>query len=148
MTENPYATFLRARWDEIEVRELAPGELSGSGHAHGCWPHDTGEPYVCYCRLPYLRDDIAAKRKILDWHENWPVLVEQKAAPTVSQDYDVDSMTYSLSSRIHWATEREYVKQFGTAPPTSPILVMLAEPFRDHPEHPAKWGPLRLLEDR
>lgn len=93
-TLDAYATFLTARWDEVEESDLDPDWLSGSGHELRCWPHDDGEPFLCDCKKPYLRADLAAKRAILD------------------EMGDMDD-------------------------PPSWVLNLLADPFRDHPDHPA-----------
>ena len=145
-TVNAYATFLRARWDEQEreARGIADAIASDDG-AFASVVHDHPELAAGDCPS-WLADydpastlaDLEAKRKILAWHESWPVLTE---GPIEFEQVDlggtINSIAIQTARQAAWLTEREYVKHFGAAPPTSPILEMLAEPFREHPDHPA-----------
>lgn len=80
-----------------------------------------------------------SKRRIIEWHKSWPVLVE--TAPTFDQtDYDLSSMTLRMSQKIMWQTDQEYRDRFGTEPPTGPVLRMLALPYADHPDYNADWA--------
>jgi len=81
-----------------------------------------------------------AKRKIIAFHESWPVLVQtptkfdQDPIPGVD---NLDNYTYRMSQEIAWATTREYVARFGVDPPTAPMLAALAAVYADHPDYHA-----------
>ena len=38
-----------------------------------------------------------------------------------------------------WLTEQEYVKKFGEAPPTAPMIRTLAAVYKDHPDYRPEW---------
>ena len=80
-----------------------------------------------------------AKRRILDFHESWPVLVEEQPRfQTV--DRGLDSLAFSVSQRMAWLTTAEYRARFGVEPPTSPMLEALAAVYSDHPDYAAAVG--------
>ena len=66
------------------------------------------------------RDEIEAKEKLLELHEQWPVLVERRSggAPTTSP-----------SGRT-----------FGERPATDAIVRALAHPYRHHPDFNPEWS--------
>jgi hypothetical protein len=89
-----------------------------------------------------------AKRRIIEFHQSWPVLVE--TPPTFDQGNaeghdlalgELSSMTLRLSQRIAWMTEQEYRNRFGSEPPTGPMLRALALPYADHPDYRPEWRP-------
>lgn len=147
--------FLRARLDEDEAvaRQGDPADLdeldyeaeerwSAQPHGQDCG-HRMGERLQDSrsCRYPArVLADIEAKRAIVDWHENWPVLVETQPE-FVPVSKDVTSMTFRMTQQIAWLTNREYVARFGTEPPTAPVLRMLAQPYADHPDYNPAWRP-------
>lgn len=93
-TLDAYATFLTARWDEVEdAHGHYPVQPSDWGDfdtpTGGCVPCDVRPPAECY-----VLADLAAKRAILE------------------EMGDMDD-------------------------PPSWVLNLLADPFRDHPDHPA-----------
>jgi hypothetical protein len=83
-----------------------------------------------------------AKRRIVEWHKNWPVLAQ---GPTTFESVAVppseENLVFRASSQIAWLTEQKYREQFGAEPPTSPILAMLALPYADHPDYDESWRP-------
>lgn len=80
-----------------------------------------------------------AKRRIIDLHQDWPVLVD---VPETTEliDGGLDTMTYRISRQMGWLTTREYVARFGTEPPTTPILLTLAQVYADHPDYDPAWS--------
>lgn len=84
----------------------------------------------------YVLDDIAAKRRILAMQEQWPVLAETQAEVERVESDSIDSVTFRVAKKIQWFTTQEYRTRFGKPPPTTPVVLALAEPFRDHPDHP------------
>jgi hypothetical protein len=83
--------------------------------------------------------DIAAKRKIVELHEQWPVLVERPPELVRTDPSDLDSWTFKMTQQIRWATEQEYRKVFGDDPPTSPIMRALVSVYADHPDFQEVW---------
>lgn len=82
-----------------------------------------------------------AKRRIVEFHDSWPVLME---TPPVFENVDPDyaqSMVMRATQQIQWLTEQEYRKRFGDEPPTAPMLVALAAVYADHPDYDEAWRP-------
>lgn len=78
-----------------------------------------------------------AKRRIVEWHKNWPVLVE--TPPQLEPGADPHAMTMRMTQQIMWTTEQEYRGRFGSEPPTGPILRFLALPYADHRDFREEW---------
>lgn len=80
-----------------------------------------------------------AKRAIIKQHKDWPVLVQ---TPPVFEDArrDLQTMTYSVTQKLAWLTEAEYVTRFGTEPPTAPMVRTLAAIYKDHPDYQQEWA--------
>ena len=118
--EDPYVKFLQARWDEEEAY------LNGS---NGWVGEDT--------RLRL--DMVKANRKIVAFHERWPVLLKSEPEiPTLAGG--MGNFTFQIQQRMEWLTQREYIERFGETPPTAEVIRILAEPYRDHPDHPENAG--------
>ncbi|WP_310962133.1 DUF6221 family protein [Nocardioides terrisoli] len=85
--------------------------------------------------------DCEAKRRIVELHKNWPVLIDQpvKLEPIVSSD--PTQFAFRASQQIAWATEQEYRAKFGDEPPTAPMLAALAAVYADHPDYREEWRP-------
>jgi len=81
-----------------------------------------------------------AKRRIIEWHKSWPVLVETEPVFEQADPTDVNSMTFRLSKQIAWTTDQKYRERFGTEPPTGPILRFMAQPYADHPDYDPEWA--------
>ena len=81
--------------------------------------------------------DCEAKRRIVELHRSWPVLVERE--PTFEQVGGMDSLTFRASQQLAWMTDREYRAKFGSEPPTAPMLAALAEVYADHPDYDEAW---------
>lgn len=80
-------------------------------------------------------------QKILDWHENWPVLVETvpsfELGPMSANA--LNEVTVSLTKQMKWMTEKMYIETFGEAPPSAPILRILAHNWRRHADYQDEW---------
>lgn len=81
-----------------------------------------------------------AKRAIIKQHEDWPVLVEQEPEFGLLNVTDGSYFAYSMSRKIAWLTEREYVYRFGSEPPTAPMIRTLAAVYSDHPDYQEDWA--------
>ena len=87
------------------------------------------------------RDEIEAKEKILELHEQWPILVERQAAPEpIEWDGSTDSVSFQMTRQIAWMTEQSYLRTFGERPPTDAIVRALAHPYRHHPDFNPEWS--------
>lgn len=85
--------------------------------------------------------ECARDRRLVEFHESWPVLVEQ---PPTFEPVDVDdpnSFAMRASQQIAWMSQQEYRRRFGDEPPTAPMLAALAEVDSDHPDFRAEWRP-------
>ena len=151
------ADFLLARIAEDEaVAKAAPCDNAGwfvdpsPGH-DGEWLVDSNPSLICYgnsnrdTQEHIARHDPArvlaeceAKRRIVKWHKNWPVLVETRPEQS-RMDGTVDTVPYRMTKQIAWATEQQYRERFGSEPPTGPILRFLALPYADHPDFRDEW---------
>jgi len=80
-----------------------------------------------------------AKRAIIAFHESWPVLVEGPMEFGPVDGTDPHAIAYRATHQIAWATQAEYVKRFGTEPPTTPMLRALAAVYADHPDYDEVW---------
>lgn len=82
-----------------------------------------------------------AKRAIIEFHKQWPVLVEgplnYQPQPDAS---DLDSISFKMSRQIMWATEQEYRNRFGDDPPTTPIMRAFASVYSDHRDYRDEWS--------
>lgn len=140
--------FLLTRIAEDErLAQRAAGRSAGFAW-HGDW--SSGDVRVRQMVTQFnparVLAECEAKRRIIEWHKAWPVLVE--TPPTFDQgdgesyDYergDVSSMTLRMSQRIAWATEQQYREKFGSEPPTGPVLRLLALPYADHHDFQEGW---------
>lgn len=59
-----------------------------------------------------------AKRRIIEFHQQWPVLIDERPKFTLRTD-PLDDLTYLVTQQLAWLTTREYVARFGHEPPTS-----------------------------
>lgn len=80
-----------------------------------------------------------AKRSIIKQHEDWPVLVEAEPEFGPLDITDGSHFAYSMSRKMAWLTECEYVKRFGSEPPTAPMIWTLAAVYSDHPDYQEDW---------
>lgn len=88
---------------------------------------------------PQRRREALAKYKILELHQKWPILVETPQELEVIKDFDINSISMRMYKRIEWMTNQEYIKKFGTEPPTAPIVLALAAIYCDHPDYNTEW---------
>ena len=83
--------------------------------------------------------ECAAKRAIVELHQQWPVFVEK--APTYNDvALDVNEMAFRATREILWLTEQEYRKRFGDEPPTTPMMKALAAIYSDHHDYDPEWA--------
>lgn len=76
----------------------------------------------------------------LDWHDNFPVLVtEQPEFNLEGEASGLDEIRYRMTQEINWFTNQEYVKRFGTEPPTSPLLLAWLQQYAWHPDFREEW---------
>lgn len=85
---------------------------------------------------------VNSQLKIVEWHKQWPVLVEEPPEINTLDDYDplrINSVSYQMIQRIQWMTQEEYVIRFGKHPPTAPHLLEMLKMFEDHPDFWQGW---------
>lgn len=83
---------------------------------------------------------LANQRFIIAWHKNWPVLVEGPEERSFeSHPTDMSSYIYRASRQMASLTQAEYIKKFGTQPPTAPLLREMASMYADHPDFREEW---------
>ena len=110
-------------------------------------------------RLDEAKEDLLARseeqyilidtlRMVLEFHKNWPVLVEtqpkfemidKKSLELVNDPRSVDNTIYQMTQRIAWWSREEYVKKFGVEAPTAPLVQSWIEKYQDHPDFNKKW---------
>ena len=112
-------TFLRARL--VDDREMV----------------DKLENLYPSTRWTRERDEIEAKEKILELHEQWPVLVERQVAP---EPISADNLSFRVSRELLWMTEESYLRTFGERPATDAIVRALAHPYRHDPDFNPEWS--------
>jgi hypothetical protein len=78
-----------------------------------------------------------AKRRIVALHQSWPTLIETPLETETTND--IESYVLRASKQIAWLTTSEYVARFGSEPPTSPILSLLALPYMHHKDYDEDW---------
>lgn len=119
--------------------------LPSSADGMGNWSKHRDDPSTA---AHFLRHDPArvlaeceAKRRIVELHKSWPVLVQRQPSFEQVDSTDVNSMVFRASQQIAWATEQEYRAKFGDEPPTAPMLRALASVYADHPDYNPDWRP-------
>lgn len=83
--------------------------------------------------------EVEAKREIIAFHEQWPVLTKTLPKFEAMDSGDINQITYRMSQQVGWLTTQEYVAKFGREPPTAPILLALAAVYADHPNYRDEW---------
>lgn len=103
-----------------------------SGDVHGI-----GGEHIARWDPARVLAECDAKRRIIELHASWPVLVE--TPPELTQSDSPTEMTFRLTQQIAWTTQDEYRKRFGNEPPTAPMIRTLALPYADHPDYRQEW---------
>ena len=115
----------------MTVEEFLSARLSEEEGLQTVFPEGSAERAIC-------ANHIATMRHVLEWHKNWPVLVQTEPKFEFNME-DVSGYAFSLSSKIAWATQEEYRRTFGSEPPTSPILNVWVQQYRHHPDFQDEW---------
>lgn len=110
----------------VEFLEARVQEFAFNFDDYRIYPWSDGEKY-----LEMLRG-------VLVFHAAWPVLVSTE--PDMHFEMvEPDRIAYFMSQRFEWLTQEEYVKRFGSEPPTSPILQAWLKPWQNHPDFNPEW---------
>lgn len=142
--------FLEARITEDE--DAATAGISSQEDPENGWGYEGRAliPHVGIIHEPVQAEHItrwhpyrvlaecAAKRAIIAQHQAWPVLAEQAPEYSTSDD-GLNGISYRVNQQMMWLTEQEYVKKFGEAPPTAPMIRTLAAVYKDHPDYRPEW---------
>lgn len=114
--------FLEARW--LEAENKAAQKI----------PSDPGGAYLGVVALH------TQLRMVLDFHKQWPVLVQKPAQFDMTSDgVDTNTMTYRFVQEMHWLTQQAYVERFGEDPPTAPLLRQMVQAYTYHPDFQEEW---------
>jgi hypothetical protein len=140
------AEFLLARIADDEARFDRATEAEAYSLRHDGMPDTTAADIRNYwlnevpTEWPRWLAECEAKRRIVEFHANWPVLIEGPNEFKQDDDSnDVSRMTLRMSRQVAWLTEQEYIKRFGTEPPTAPMLRALAAVYADHQDFREEW---------
>lgn len=118
---------------EFLLARITEDERQASKHQESASRHGWGDYTIRVLK------ECQAKRAIIKQHEQWPVLVEQERPELRIAHEGLESITYQMTSEIAWLTTKEYIKRFGTEPPTAPMLLTLAAVYQDHPDYRPDW---------
>lgn len=92
----------------------------------------------------HLRSMFEAFEVVLDFHKNWPILIEKpaKIEPSFLDDFDtqMDSYRMSFVQECNFLLGTEYMKIFDAEPPTTPMLRRMASIWGDHPDFKPEWA--------
>jgi hypothetical protein len=119
---------------EFLLARIAEDEQQAMKHHESASRHGWGD-YTCR-----VLAECEAKRAIIKQHEQWPVLVEHERPELAIAHEGLESITYRMTSEMAWLTTKEYIKRFGTEPPTAPMLLALAAVYRGHPDYREEWA--------
>lgn len=111
-----------------------------SGSDSGAW--SAGTEHLERFDPTRVLAECEAKRRIVEFHQQWPVLVET-ARPDVAlrQPTDwSDRFAVRVTQEIEWLTTQAYIARFGHEPPTTPVLRALAQVYADHPNFNPAWA--------
>lgn len=131
--------FLNARLDEDERDARA---IANAKYFEGV-ESDAEEEVMRLSDPDRVLAEVEAKRKIIAFHEQWPVLVTTEPKIELSGDDTlagtIDMYTARMSQQIEWQTTQQYRARFGTEPPTAPMLLALAQVYAGHPDFEEEW---------
>lgn len=121
-------------------REL-PNGIDGMGNSSKHRYSPTTEAHFSQWTPQRVLAESAAKRAIVQLHDQWPVLIQtEPSIEHVHTPLDPYNIVLRASQQIDWITNRAYVERFGTEPPTTPILEALATVYQTHPDYNPEWS--------
>lgn len=140
----------------IEVRNFriahpTPGftsirETQGERDGGALTPHvgiaheDVQGTHIAYWHPYRVLADVTAKRRLIAFHEKWPMRVEMDEPPSITEDpANMANVIATMSKRMVWLENQAYRNTFGDEPPTSYPLLAIAQVYRDHPDFDPAW---------
>ena len=92
-----------------------------------------------------MRGEIRFKRKIIEAHQAWPVLLETRPSFNIVEQRPesknaTTTILMEMQTKYQWMLADEYRKAFGTEPPSAPILKEMAKLYSDHPDYNPDWS--------
>lgn len=134
---SPEVEYLRTRYDEEAANARA-------GMA-GCLRDLPTIQCKCGRRIyigggPQQLADVEAKRKILDLHDDWAVLLETPPVMEMQPHQPGDQWVAHFTQQIDWVTTQQYRHRFGDDPPTSPIIRALLQPYAWRDDFDPAWS--------
>lgn len=85
-----------------------------------------------------MRQMLATQREIVRQFKEWPVLLQAPVEIEV-ESHDIQGLTYKAIQKIQWLSTQEYVKRFGTHPPTTPMIRSMLRMWSKHPDFKQEW---------
>lgn len=95
--------------------------------------------HIAYHDPASVLAECEAKRRIVELHESWPVLVERQPTFETIEGDDPTRLAFRATREIAWLTEQEYRTRFGDEPPTAPMIRVLAAIWADHADYDPAW---------
>lgn len=89
---------------------------------------------------PQQRAEVRFKRKVVELAQNWPILLQTE--PTLTHKVEKDSLStvvFEMQAHYQFVLVNEYKRLFGEDPPTSPLLLEMAQIYSDHPIFKPEW---------
>ena len=75
-----------------------------------------------------MQAEINFKRKVVELTQNWPILLQTE--PTLTHKVEKDSINtvvFEIQAPYQFVLVNEYNRLFGDEPPTSPLLLQMAQ---------------------
>ena len=117
----------------MTIEEFLQARLDQEENLKDFFPEGSPERAICI-------HHISVMRYVLEWHKNWPVLIETPREYELADHFsDLNSITMRMHARMMWLTNEEYRKRFGSEPPTSPILTTWVQTYEYHPDFQEEW---------
>ncbi len=88
-----------------------------------------------------MYDNMASHiRTAIEWHKNWPVMVEGELKKNILTGVDnLDEIRYRMTRQLDWYTREEFAKRFGVGAPTAPLLRLWAQQYAWHEDFQEEW---------
>lgn len=77
---------------------------------------------------------------VLEMHRGWPILVHtEPQVDVVAGDDYLGQVKMQMTQQMDFVIHEEYVRRFGSEPPTTPMLRQIATIWYKHPDFNQDW---------